>query len=73
MPAPPQATPAKKTAQTRAWDDQVEKLTWLWKLKGISSADFIGPLIAEALDAEFEALRPIVEQLKAQETGNPVG
>lgn len=56
-------TTRRATDQTRAWADQVEKLQWLYKLKGITSAEFIGPRIAADLDAEFEKIRPVIEQL----------
>jgi hypothetical protein len=54
----------RKTDQTRAWAEQVYKLQWLWRLKGVSSADFIGPLIAKKLDAAFEEIRETVQQLQ---------
>lgn len=66
----PQVTTNQKTDQTRAWADQVEKLQWLYKLKGITSADFIGPIIAKKLDAAYAEIEPLVEQIKAS---NDVG
>lgn len=60
----------RKTEQTRAWEDQVTKLQWLYRVKGIRSADFIGPRIAADLDAEFERIRPVVEQIEAAEAEN---
>lgn len=68
MPAGAHATD-RKTSQTRAWEDQVLKLTWLYRLKGIRSAEFIGPRIATDLDAEFDLIRPMVEQLQAADLG----
>jgi hypothetical protein len=60
-------TGRRTTAQTRVWEEQAEKLGWLWRLKGILAANFIGPRIEKDLDAEFESIRPLVEQLKAEE------
>jgi hypothetical protein len=59
-------TTRRVTDQTRAWADQVVKLQWLYKLKGITSAEFIGPRIAADLDAEYEKIRPVVEQLQPE-------
>jgi hypothetical protein len=71
--AEPTRTGRRTTAQTRVWEEQAEKLGWLWRLKGVLAAEFIGPRIEKDLDAAFEEIRPLVEQLKEQETGNPVG
>lgn len=57
----------RKTDQTRVWAEQVEMLQWLYRIDGTRSADFIGPLIAGPLDAAYERIRPIVEQIKARE------
>ncbi len=55
----------RKTDQTRAYADQVEKLQWLYKLRGVTSAEFIGPRIEEDLNAEYEKIRPLIEQLES--------
>jgi hypothetical protein len=55
----------RKTAQTRVWEEQAVKLGWLFTVKGIKSADFIGQRIAADLDAEFEQIRPLVKKLEA--------
>ncbi|HVL16036.1 MAG TPA: hypothetical protein VM529_25910 [Gemmata sp.] len=60
-----QQTERRATDQTRAWADQVEKLGWLYKLTGTTSAEFIGPRIEDDLNAEYEKIRPVVEQLRA--------
>ncbi len=57
------ATPGK-TSLVRLYEGQVEKLGWLFKVRGVSSAEFIGSRIEADLNAEFEAIRPIVEQIK---------
>lgn len=54
-----------KTSLVRLYEEQAEQLGWLYKLKGISAAEFIGTRIEAALDAEYEKIRPIVEQIKA--------
>lgn len=53
----------RKTDQTRVYADQVEKLKWLYRLKGITSAEFIGTRIEGDLDEEYEKIRPLIEQL----------
>ena len=76
----------RETDQTRVYADQVRKLRWLWRLRSISSSEFIGSRIEADLDAEFEKIRQMVERLEADmaaseaadepfanDLGNPVG
>lgn len=66
---PPGRPPTeRKTDQTRVFEDQVDKLKWLFRLKGVTSAEFIGPRIERDLEAEFEKIRPLVEQLTSVST-----
>jgi hypothetical protein len=69
MPPPGRPATDRKTDQTRAYADQVEKLQWLYRLTGVSSAEFIGPRIEKDLDEAYEKIRPIVEQLQAAPVG----
>lgn len=62
------ATPGKTTL-IRVLEEQADKLGWLFKVRGISSAEFIGSRIEADLDAEYEAIRPLVEQIKAAKAG----
>lgn len=67
MASPGRPPAERKTDQTRAWADQVEKLQWLYRLRGTKSAEFIGPLIEDKLNEAYESIRPIVEQLAADD------
>ncbi len=55
----------KKTRQIRVAEEQGAKLELLWTYGGISSADFIGPLIDKALDRAIAALRRRAKALRA--------
>ena len=69
MAGPGRPPAARKTDQTRAWEEQVKKLQWLFKLKQITSAaDFIGPLIEGPLNQAYEKIRPMVEELEAKKS-----
>ncbi len=58
----------RETGQTRAWADQVEKLRWLYRVTGVSSADFIGPILQGPLNEAFEQIAGAVKQIKSAET-----
>ncbi len=56
-----------RTKATRVAEDLADKLGWIIRLEGGSSAEILDPAIRPLIEQRFERIRPAAEEIKAAE------
>lgn len=52
-----------KTKHVRVFDDLAEKIGWIVKVEGGSSAQLLDPIIRDHIDERYQAIKPTVDAI----------